>query len=151
HLPPSAFVAFLQNHDQIGNRAFGARLSTLVDAPALAAAMAFLLLSPHVPLLFMGEEYGETRPVLYFTAYTHSPADAVREGRRREFPASSSFADPARRAAIPDPNDPATFAASRPDPAAGCDATRRRIAELIALRKREVIPWLARRSRRSAQ
>jgi maltooligosyltrehalose trehalohydrolase len=115
HLPPTSFVMFLQNHDQIGNRAFGDRLRALAaDDDALRAATALMLLSPQIPLLFMDEEHGSKQPFQFFAAYAGPLADAVREGRRREFAAFSAFADPARREQIPDPNDPATFAASSP-------------------------------------
>jgi maltooligosyltrehalose trehalohydrolase len=109
-LPSTAFVLFLQNHDQVGNRAFGERLTTLVDAAALKAASALLLLSPQIPLLFMGEEWGETAPFLYFTSYPDEAlAAAVRDGRRGEFASSRAFTDEARRDAIPDPNAQSTF------------------------------------------
>jgi maltooligosyltrehalose trehalohydrolase len=114
HLPPTSFVMFLQNHDQIGNRAFGERLRKLTSDDALRAATGLLLLSPQIPLLFMDEEYGSTQPFLFFTDYTGDLADAVREGRRREFARFSSFSDEKRRAQIPDPNDARTFAASSP-------------------------------------
>jgi maltooligosyltrehalose trehalohydrolase len=115
HLPPTAFVMFLQNHDQIGNRAFGERLRTLChDDEVLRAATALYLLTPQIPLLFMDEEYGSTQPFQFFTAYTGDLALAVREGRRREFAAFSAFSDPARRERIPDPNDATTFANSSP-------------------------------------
>ncbi|ABE33130.1 malto-oligosyltrehalose trehalohydrolase [Paraburkholderia xenovorans LB400] len=114
HLPPTSFVMFLQNHDQVGNRAFGERLRKLTSDEALRAATGLLLLSPQIPLLFMGEEYGSTQPFLFFTDYTGDLADAVREGRRREFARFSSFSDEKRRAQIPDPNDVKTFAASSP-------------------------------------
>ena len=114
HLPPTSFVMFLQNHDQIGNRAFGERLRKLTSDDALRAATGLLLLSPQIPLLFMDEEYGSTQPFLFFTDYTGDLADAVREGRRREFARFSSFSDEKRRAQIPDPNDVKTFAASSP-------------------------------------
>ncbi|EIF35587.1 malto-oligosyltrehalose trehalohydrolase [Burkholderia sp. Ch1-1] len=114
HLPPTSFVMFLQNHDQIGNRAFGERLRKLTSDEALRAATGLLLLSPQIPLLFMGEEYGSTQPFLFFTDYTGDLADAVREGRRREFARFSSFSDEKRRAQIPDPNDVKTFATSSP-------------------------------------
>ena len=112
HLPPSAFVAFLQNHDQVGNRAFGERLSRLCGADALRAATALLLLGPQVPLLFMDEEYGSERPFLFFTDYHDALAEAVREGRRGEFAKFGAFADAERRASIPDPNASGTFEAS---------------------------------------
>ncbi|HTI16957.1 MAG TPA: malto-oligosyltrehalose trehalohydrolase [Trinickia sp.] len=114
HLPPSAFVLFLQNHDQIGNRAFGERLRTLCDPHALRAATALMLLAPQIPLLFMGEECGSTQPFLYFTDYAGELADAVREGRRREFAKFSAFSDAEQRARIPDPNAVQTFALSSP-------------------------------------
>jgi maltooligosyltrehalose trehalohydrolase len=114
HLAPTSFVMFLQNHDQVGNRAFGERLRRLTSDDALRAATALLLLSPQIPLLFMDEEYGSTQPFLFFTDYTGELADAVREGRRREFARFSAFSDEKRRAQIPDPNDEKTFAASSP-------------------------------------
>jgi maltooligosyltrehalose trehalohydrolase len=113
-LPPTAFVMFLQNHDQIGNRAFGERLRTLCAPQALLAATALLLLSPQIPLLFMEEEFGSTQPFLYFTDYAGNLAQAVCEGRRREFAKFSAFTDPERRARIPDPNAVQTFALSSP-------------------------------------
>lgn len=126
HLPPTAFVTFLQNHDQIGNRAFGERLRALCrNDDALRAATALYLLAPQIPMLFMDEEYGSTQPFQYFTAYTGDLADAVREGRRREFAAFGAFADPARRAQIPDPNDPQTFANSSPPLDTQLDGDRR--------------------------
>ncbi|GLU32259.1 malto-oligosyltrehalose trehalohydrolase [Trinickia caryophylli] len=121
HLPPSAFVMFLQNHDQIGNRAFGERLRTLCAPQALLAATALMLLSPQIPLLFMGEEAGSTQPFLYFTDYAGDLADAVREGRRREFARFSAFSDEERRARIPDPNAVQTFALSSLADDANCE------------------------------
>ncbi|HKT99497.1 MAG TPA: malto-oligosyltrehalose trehalohydrolase [Paraburkholderia sp.] len=114
HLPPTSFVMFLQNHDQIGNRAMGERLRALSDDGALRAATALLLLSPQIPLLFMEEEYGSTQPFQFFTAFEGALAEAVREGRRKEFAAFSAFHDAARRAQIPDPNDLQTFVNSSP-------------------------------------
>ncbi len=109
HLPPLAFVHFLQNHDQIGNRALGERLTALAPPERVEALLTVTLLAPSVPLLFMGEEWGETRPFAFFTDFTGDLADAVREGRRREFAAFPAFADPEARARIPDPNAPDTF------------------------------------------
>ena len=104
HLPPTAFVLFLQNHDQIGNRAFGERLTTLVEPAALEAAIALMMLCPQIPLLFMGEETASRTPFLFFTDHAAELADAVREGRRSEFAKFPAFADPATRERIPDPN-----------------------------------------------
>ena len=141
-LPPTCFIFCLQNHDQIGNRAFGERLTQLADADALHAAQALLLLAPQIPLLFMGEEGASRAPFLYFTDHTAELAEAVRDGRRREFAHFAAFADPARRAQLPDPNDAATFARSVPDPAAGDAATRALIGRLLSLRARHIVPHL---------
>ncbi len=114
-LPPGAFVTFLQNHDQIGNRAFGERIVTLADPRALRAAMAILLLAPSPPLLFMGEEFGAKTPFLFFCDFEKDLADAVTAGRRNEFSRFPQFIDAAQRNRIPDPNSSATFDASRLD------------------------------------
>ncbi len=115
HLPSTAFVICLQNHDQTGNRALGERLTVLAHPDALRAAQALLLLAPFIPLLFMGEEFDSKQPFLFFTDHNHDLAELVRIGRREEFKHFAAFKDPARRDAIPDPNDPATFQASVPD------------------------------------
>lgn len=114
HLPPTAFVMFLQNHDQVGNRAMGDRLKSLAPADGLFAATGLLLLSPQIPMLFMEEEHGSTQPFLFFTDYHDELADAVREGRRKEFAKFSAFTDEKRRAQIPDPNSVDTFTMSSP-------------------------------------
>ena len=147
HLPPTAFVLFLQNHDQVGNRAFGERLPTLSRPAALKAATALLLLSPQIPLLFMGEEWAATAPFLFFTAFPQQDlADAVREGRRKEFAKFAAFQDPEKRERIPDPNAEKTFTDSIPDPAEsehGFHAEMLALHKaLIALRHAEIIPRL---------
>jgi maltooligosyltrehalose trehalohydrolase len=142
HLPPTAFVNFLQNHDQTGNRALGERLLPLAGEAAVKAATAMLLLSPAIPLLFMGEEAGSRAPFLFFTNFGDELADAVREGRRREFAAFPAFADPAARAAIPDPNAPATFAASLPEPGPDAAGWRAFYRELLAVRTAQLVPHL---------
>ena len=147
HLPPTAFVLFLQNHDQVGNRAMGERLATLADPQALRAATVLLLLCPQIPMLFMGEEWAATAPFLFFTGFPGAElAEAVRDGRRKEFAKFAAFQDPERRARIPDPNDAATFRASIPDPA---EAERGEHAamlslhrQLLAIRRDAVIPRL---------
>ncbi len=143
-LPPYSFVSFLQNHDQIGNRAFGERLTTLADPRALEAAIALQLLAPQIPLIFMGEETASETPFLFFTDHHGELADAVREGRRREFAKFPDFADPARREEIPDPNDVATFEGSVPRPSnergnARADLYHR----LLRVRSAEIVPRLA--------
>ncbi|WP_083942042.1 malto-oligosyltrehalose trehalohydrolase [Salinicola socius] len=146
HLPPTAFVNFLQNHDQIGNRALGDRLPHLADPDALDAATLMLLLSPAIPLLFMGEEWGSTRPFLFFTDHRDALADAVREGRRREFADFSAFEDPDQRERVPDPNAQATYEASCLDEEEPRAPQHRhyqgRFRQWLALRHRHVIPAL---------
>ena len=142
HLAPSAFVAFLQNHDQTGNRAMGERLTLLTDKAKLRAATALLLLGPQIPLLFMGDESGSRSPFLFFTDFQDDLADAVREGRRREFAKFAAFADPAARSRIPDPNAETTFAASRPQPGPDADEWEQLYRKLIALRLTRIVPQL---------
>ncbi|MCD6681323.1 MAG: malto-oligosyltrehalose trehalohydrolase [Burkholderiaceae bacterium] len=115
HLPPSAFVAYVQTHDQIGNRAFGERLDALADPRLMPAALGCVLLGAQVPMLFMGDEYAASTPFLFFCDFGPELAQAVRNGRREEFGRFEKFRDPAVREAIPDPNAPQTFAASRLD------------------------------------
>jgi malto-oligosyltrehalose trehalohydrolase len=143
HLPPTAFVLFLQNHDQIGNRALGERLTVLTEPAALEAAIALMMLCPQVPLLFMGEESASRTPFLFFTDHHAELADAVREGRRNEFAKFPAFADSANRERIPDPNAEETFAASVPraDPALG-PAREALYQRLIDLRFAEIVPRL---------
>ncbi len=106
-LPGDRFVIGIQNHDHVGNRAHGERLARLVGPPAQRLAASLLLLAPHLPLLFMGEEYGEENPFLFFCSFgDRRLIDNVRQGRRRDY----AFA-PGEEA--PDPQAEATFAASR--------------------------------------
>jgi maltooligosyltrehalose trehalohydrolase len=106
-LPPAAFVTCLQNHDQVGNRPLGERIARLVPWAALAPASALVLLGSGTPLLFMGEEYGETRPFLYFTSHGDPAlAKAVSEGRKGELIAQGA-------GEVPDPQAPRTFRRSR--------------------------------------
>jgi maltooligosyltrehalose trehalohydrolase len=120
----------------------GERLTVLAEPRALRAATAVMLLCPQVPLLFMGEEEGSTTPFLFFTDFHDELADAVREGRRREFAKFPEFSDPAMRARIPDPNASETFERSRPKPGPDAGAARTFYAELLALRHRHIVPRL---------
>ncbi len=147
-LPTTSFVLFLQNHDQIGNRAFGERLTQLAHPQALRVASALLLLTPQIPMLFMGEEFGARQPFLYFTDHqTTDLADAVRKGRRQEFAHFPAFSDPARREQIPDPNARQTFNDSIPvahNPASNEDPASWRAwtSTLLALRRKHLLPRL---------
>lgn len=146
HLPPSAFVLFLQNHDQIGNRALGERLNTLCAPEALRAATALLLLCPMIPMIFMGDEWAADEPFLFFTDHHGELAEAVRNGRRAEFAAFSAFANEQKRASIPDPNHVDTFNASKPDFAEfqyRQDGSWVQLyRQLLALRRDEIVPRL---------
>jgi malto-oligosyltrehalose trehalohydrolase len=113
HLPPAAFIAFLQNHDQIGNRAFGDRIAPTASLKALRAAAAVYLLLPQIPMLFMGEEWGASSPFPFFCDFGPDLAEAVRKGRREEFARFPEFQDPAQRERIPDPQADETFASSK--------------------------------------
>ncbi|MCL4800324.1 MAG: malto-oligosyltrehalose trehalohydrolase [Burkholderiales bacterium] len=146
-LPPAAFVAFDQTHDQVGNRAFGERIGHIADRRRLRAALACLLLAPAPPMLFMGEEFAAGAPFLFFCDFGPELAAAVTRGRREEFGRFERFRDPAAQAAIPDPNDPATFARSKLDWTELDRAPHREwlalYRELLALRHRHVVPRLA--------
>ena len=102
-LPPTSFVGFLQNHDQVGNRAFGERLTALAPAEAVRAATAILLLAPSIPLLFMGQEWAAPEPFLFFSDLGKDLGPLVSEGRRREFERFPEFALAESREQIPDP------------------------------------------------
>jgi maltooligosyltrehalose trehalohydrolase len=142
-LPPTAFVNFLQNHDQIGNRALGDRLSTQADERALEAALAITLLAPMPPLLFMGEEWGSKRPFPFFCDFSSALAEAVRKGRREEF--KSSYAKLGDD--IPDPLDEDTFRSAvldwnaRETPAGS--ARLKLVRDLLTIRRQEIAPRLA--------
>jgi maltooligosyltrehalose trehalohydrolase len=146
NLPPTAFVVCLQNHDQIGNRALGERLTALADPRALRAATAMLLLCPFIPMLFMGEEWGTRHPFLFFTDHNPELAALVRDGRRREFRHFAAFKDEARRAQIPDPNAAETYEAGRIDPAEAEQPPHDSILalhlQLLALRRAHVVPGI---------
>jgi malto-oligosyltrehalose trehalohydrolase len=114
-LPTTAFVAFIQNHDQVGNRAFGDRIGAIAPPEAVRAIAAVYLLLPQVPMLFMGEEWAATQPFAFFCDFAGALGEAAREGRRREFATFPEFADEATRARIPDPQSASTFAAAKLD------------------------------------
>src|SRR5262249_34906766 len=142
-LSPLAFVNFLQNHDQIGNRPLGDRLAAHASEAALTAALAVTLLAPMPPLLFMGEEWGSTQPFPFFCDFQGALADAVRKGRREEFKAA--YAEFGR--AIPDPLEEKTFRMAVLDwgaPATSDGGKRLALVrDLLAVRRREIVPRFA--------
>ncbi|MBE0479343.1 MAG: malto-oligosyltrehalose trehalohydrolase [Dehalococcoidia bacterium] len=139
-IPASRFVVFAQNHDQVGNRMLGERLSGMVSFEALKLAAGLVILSPYIPLLFMGEEYGETAPFQYFISHLDPElVQAVRDGRREEFAAFKWETEP------PDPQSESTFSAAKLNRALARDGRNKRLRELyrelLALRK--AVPSLA--------
>jgi len=144
HLPPAAFVDFMQNHDQIGNRAHGERLASLADEGKLKVLSAILLLAPSPPLLFMGEEWGCHQPFLFYCDFDGELGEAVRNGRREEFARFAAFADPKARARIPDPLSEQTFKRSvlRWKDARGTPgrAWLAHYKALLELRRNEIVP-----------
>ncbi|CAN5757388.1 malto-oligosyltrehalose trehalohydrolase [soil metagenome] len=112
-IPPRRFVFCIQNHDQIGNRAFGDRLHHQIDPARFRAASVLMLCSPATPLIFMGQEWASSSPFLYFTDHPEELGKLVTEGRRKEFRHFQEFSDPDARQQIPDPQAESTFEASR--------------------------------------
>ena len=146
-LPPTAFIAFIQNHDQVGNRAFGERITALAKPEVVRAIAAVYLLLPQAPMLFMGEEWAASRPFPFFCDFGGDLADAVRKGRRKEFARFPEFKDAKIWARIPDPQSRATFASAKlrweetaTEPHAGWLEWYR---DLIATRRAEIVPRLA--------
>jgi maltooligosyltrehalose trehalohydrolase len=147
HLPPEATVFFAQNHDQVGNRALGERLSMLVDPVKLKQGMGLVLLSPHIPLLFMGEEAAVDTPFLFFADWSDEAAELTRKGRRREFAHFKAFSTADLQERIPDPCDERTFLASKLD-WASIERSPRSMEfraltkELISIRQEKIIPLI---------
>jgi malto-oligosyltrehalose trehalohydrolase len=147
HLPPTAFVNFLQNHDQIGNRAFGERIGAIARSPeALRAAYAILLLAPSPPMLFMGEEWQATQPFTYFCDFEPELAGKVREGRKREFSRFETFSGKGGLASLPDPTAAQTFRSACLDWSV---LQQRKHADLLdqfqrllAIRHRDIVPLI---------
>jgi maltooligosyltrehalose trehalohydrolase len=146
HLLATAFVSFLQNHDQIGNTPFGSRIGTMALESMLHAAIAIVLLSPQIPLLFMGEEWASERPFPFFSDFGPPLDEAVREGRRREFAHYPEFADPDAQRRLPDPTEEVTFAAARLDWSEPREPPHARWLEryrkLLTIRRDEIMPRL---------
>jgi len=146
-LPATAFVGFVQNHDQVGNRALGERIHALCDDAPLRAALAVLLLAPSPPLLFMGQEWGCRQSFAFFCDFGGDLSGQVVEGRRKEFAHFPQFRDPAARERIPDPTAEQTFqSAVLAWPANNSPAQQAWLKlhrTLLAIRQRELIPRLS--------
>ena len=147
-LPPPAFVSFIQNHDQVGNRAFGDRLITLAPREATLAVSAIYLLLPQVPMLFMGEEWDTASPFPFFCDFSDDLAEAVRNGRREEFRHFPAFHDEAARERIPDPTAEDTFLSAKLDWNSLATPSHRaalsRTHRLLQVRRERVIPLIGR-------
>lgn len=146
YLPPEAFINFLQNHDQIGNRAFGERLVSLASPEAVEALTAIMLLAPQIPFLFMGEDYGESQPFYFFCDYAGELGDIVRKGRMAEAEGFGGLKDGRSKDELPDPNAQSTFDGSKLDwrRAESEEGRRRRdlVRDLNRLRQQHVVPLL---------
>ncbi len=146
HIPPGGFVSFLQTHDLVGNRLRGERISDLAPPHIVHALAAVYLLSPQIPMLFMGEEWAASSPFPYFCEFAGELGEAVRRGRLQQFATPAQRVDPAFLATVPDPLAPATFLSAKlrwdelPDPPhAKTFAVYR---ELLALRRERILPLL---------
>jgi malto-oligosyltrehalose trehalohydrolase len=146
-LPATAFVSFLQNHDQVGNHPFGTRIAARSDESALHAAITIVLLSPQIPLLFMGEEWASVRPFMFFCDFEPGLRESVRQGRRQEFAQFPEFQNEAAREQIPDPTAQSTFTMSRLDwTERGNEPHSRWLARyrrLLEVRRIEIVPRLS--------
>ena len=143
HLAPTAFINFVQNHDQIGNRALGDRLESAADVRAIEAGLTVLLLSPSIPMLFMGEEWGSKAPFPFFCDFGGELADAVRKGRRVELAwAYEEYGDE-----VPDALDRSSRDSAVLDwNERNTPAAQKRLAlvrDLLKIRRQEIVPRLA--------
>jgi malto-oligosyltrehalose trehalohydrolase len=146
NLPPTAFISFIQNHDQVGNRALGERMTHIAHETALRIAICIQILAPCPPLIFMGEEFRCSRPFLFFCDFGPDLAESVTQGRRQEFSNFSQFKEASAREKIPNPNASATFERSKiswkdvenPFHKVWLDYYRR----LIAIRSEHIVPRL---------
>lgn len=141
NLSPLAFISFLQNHDQIGNRPLGERLTQLTDERDLSTALAVMLLAPFPPLLFMGEEWGSKRPFPFFCDFKGELAEAIRKGRKAEFADAYAASEN-----VPDPLSEQTFNSAKLDwdaAGSGEGADRLRfVTDLLQIRRRRIAPLL---------
>jgi malto-oligosyltrehalose trehalohydrolase len=146
-LPATAFVSFLQNHDQIGNTPFGERINHAAPEALVHAAIAIVLLSPQIPLLFMGEEWATARPFMFFCDFGAELANAVRQGRRREFAQFAEFRAAAAQGRLPDATAESSFSACRLDWSERAREPHRtwldRYRRLLRLRAEAIAPRLA--------
>jgi maltooligosyltrehalose trehalohydrolase len=146
-LTPTSFVAFMQNHDQIGNRAFGERINKIASPQAVHAIASVYLLLPQIPMLFMGEEWGSSQPFPFFCDFHGELAELVRKGRREEFASFPEFQDPEQRERIPDPQAEETFQASKLDWAQAHTGAHAEwldwYTNILRVRRKQILPLLS--------
>ena len=144
HLPPGAFVAFMQNHDQIGNRAFGERINAIASPEAVHAIASVYLLLPQTPMLFMGEEWCSSQPFPFFCDFDGELGELVRKGRREEFSSFPEFHDPEQRERIPDPQAEETFLSGKLDWEQAKQGVHAEWVEwytrILQVRKQQIVP-----------
>ena len=145
HLPPTAFISFIQNHDQVGNRAFGDRLPAVASEDAIRAVAGIYLLAPQIPMIFMGEEWGAKTPFPYFCDFDAELNTLVRKGRREELSKLPGF-DEESAQSTPDPTDVETFRSAKLQWSDHRRAEHLQMLDLyrdlIARRRKEVVPYL---------
>ena len=146
HLPLTKFVNFIQNHDQVGNRALGERISILSDTKLIKASVCLYLLAPSIPLLFMGEEFNSENPFYFFCDLNQELSNSIREGRIKEFSRFPEFSDKKTLEQIPDPTAESTFLKSK---LSWEELNKQKHQEilnfyklLIAIRKQNVVPLI---------
>jgi 1,4-alpha-glucan branching enzyme len=148
HLPPTAFVAFMQNHDQIGNRAFGERINAIASPEAAGAIASVYLLLPQIPMLFMGEEWASSQPFPFFCDFDGELGDKIRQGRREEFASFPEFKDPEQRDRIPDPLAHQTFLSAKLDWQQAKQSVHEEWTQwyqrILSVRKEAIVPLLKR-------
>ena len=146
-LPATAFINFVQTHDQVGNRPLGDRIAQIAEPSALRLGVICLLLAPSVPMLFMGEEFAASVPFQFFCDFGPELAQAVRDGRRAEFSSFARFRGPVASAAIPDPNAESTFVRSKLKWGETAETGHREwhalYRDLLELRRRLIVPHLS--------
>ncbi len=146
HLPPEAFIDFMQNHDQVGNRAFGERVSHLHEEHKITLGYAVIFLSPHIPMLFMGEEWWASTPFQFFVDFDEDLGKLVRAGRQKEFSDFPEFSEAGTLEKIPGPNSAETFNRSKLKwDEINTEPHHKHLAftqKLLALRHEHVVPLL---------
>jgi maltooligosyltrehalose trehalohydrolase len=152
-LPPTSFVHFLQNHDQVGNRALGERLHAMIDRRCHSVLTELLLFSPQIPLMFMGDDHRSSKPFHFFAAYDGELADAIRRSRPKEALNFGGFPDGTGASDVPDPNESSTFLRCKLHWSEANEKANvswaEWLCELISVRRQWIVPLLSNKARYS--